>query len=66
MVALPELSVVVPVKDEVDNAVPLLMEICTALRGKTNFEVLFVDDASKDGTAEALLAARTKAQSFGC
>ena len=61
MVALPELSVVVPVKDEVDNAVPLLMEICTALRGKTNFEVLFVDDASKDGTAEALLAARTKA-----
>ena len=61
MVALPELSVVVPVKDEVDNAVPLLMEICTALRGKTSFEVLFIDDASKDGTAEALLAARTKA-----
>lgn len=61
LAALPELSVVVPVKDEVDNAVPLLMEICTALRGKTTFEVLFVDDASKDGTAEALLAARTQA-----
>ncbi len=61
MVALPELSVVVPVKDEVENAVPLLMEICTALRGKTSFEVIFIDDASKDGTAGALIAARTQA-----
>lgn len=61
MVPHPDLSVVVPVKDEVDNAVPLLMEICTALRGKTSFEVLFVDDASKDGTAAALLAARAQA-----
>lgn len=61
MVALPEVSVVVPVKDEFENAVPLLMEICTALRGKASFEVLFVDDASKDGTAGALLAARPQA-----
>jgi dolichol-phosphate mannosyltransferase len=60
VVALPELSVVVPVKDEAENAVPLLMEICSALRGKTSFEVLFVDDASRDGTAEALLAARDR------
>ncbi len=61
MVALPELSVVVPVKDEVENAVPLLMEICSALRGKTSFEVLFIDDASKDGTAGALIAAKSQA-----
>lgn len=61
MVALPELSVVVPVKDEVENAVPLLLEICSALRGKTSFEVVFVDDASRDGTAAALLAARDRA-----
>jgi dolichol-phosphate mannosyltransferase len=54
----PELSVVVPVKDEVENAVPLLNEITAALRGKVPFEVLFVDDGSKDGTVEALLAAR--------
>jgi dolichol-phosphate mannosyltransferase len=55
----PELSVVVPVKDEVENAVPLLNEICAALRGKIAFEVLFVDDASSDGTAQALVAARS-------
>lgn len=61
MVALPELSVVVPVKDEVENAVPLLMEICSALRGKTSFEVLFIDDASNDGTAGALIAAKVQA-----
>jgi dolichol-phosphate mannosyltransferase len=55
---LPELSVVVPVKDEVENAVPLLMEICAALRGRTQFEVIFIDDASGDGTAGALMKAR--------
>lgn len=57
----PDLSVVVPVMNEVDNAVPLLNEICAALRGKILFEVLFVDDASKDGTVEALLGARKQA-----
>lgn len=60
MVASPELSVVVPVKDEVENAVPLLEEICAALRGRIAFEVLFIDDASGDGTPDALMAARTR------
>lgn len=54
----PELSVVVPVMNEVENAVPLLNEICAALRGKVSFEAVFVDDASKDGTVQALLDAR--------
>lgn len=54
----PELSVVVPVMNEAENAVPLLNEICAALRGKVSFEVLFVDDASKDATVPSLLAAR--------
>jgi dolichol-phosphate mannosyltransferase len=55
-----ELSVVVPVKDEVENAVPLLNEICAALRGKVSFEVLFVDDGSRDGTVAALVAAKAQ------
>ena len=59
MTVVPELSVVVPVKDEVGNAVPLLNEICAALRGRVAFEVLFVDDASTDGTVAALLAAKS-------
>ena len=58
MSGAPEISVVVPVKDEVENAVPLLNEICAALRGKASFEVLFVDDGSSDGTPAALAAAR--------
>jgi dolichol-phosphate mannosyltransferase len=56
-----EVSVVVPVKDEVENAVPLLNEICAALRGKALFEVLFVDDGSSDATVQALKAAKAHA-----
>ncbi len=56
----PDLSVVVPVKDEAENAVPLLEEIAAALRGRVAFEVIFIDDGSKDGTAERLLAARAQ------
>lgn len=48
-------SVVVPVFNEADNVVPLLNEIEAALKPlKKTFEILFVDDASTDGTAEVL------------
>jgi dolichol-phosphate mannosyltransferase len=57
-IVTPELSVVVPVMNEAENAVPLLNEIVAALRGKTPFEVIFVDDGSKDATVDSLLAAR--------
>ena len=43
---MPELSVVVPVHNERDNIVPLLTEVVTALRGKTDFEIVYVDDCS--------------------
>jgi len=54
----PELSVVIPFKDEEGNARALVEETLAALRatGRT-FELLLVDDGSKDRTREELLAA---------
>ena len=52
------LSVVVPVKDEAGNAAPLAREIAAALKDEGEFEILFVDDGSSDGTAQELLALR--------
>ena len=54
----PVLSVVVPVHDEQDNVGPLIDEIHSALQGRIEFEILFVDDASADGTAERLRQAQ--------
>lgn len=53
----PELSVVIPVCNEVDNVEPLAREIVAALVGRT-FEIIFVDDGSTDGTAAAVRALR--------
>jgi dolichol-phosphate mannosyltransferase len=46
----PDLSVVVPVHDEQDNVGPLAQDIDAALAGVLEYEVVFVDDASKDAT----------------
>jgi len=51
-----DLSVVVPVKDEAANVAPLAREIAAALAAEKPHEIIFVDDGSADGTAEALLA----------
>ena len=55
---MPELSVVVPVYNEQDNILPLLAEIADALRGRGAYEVVYVDDASSDGTLGVLTRAR--------
>jgi dolichol-phosphate mannosyltransferase len=55
--ATPEISVVIPVCNEADNVGPLAREIVAALQGRV-FEILFVDDGSTDGTAEALRTLR--------
>jgi dolichol-phosphate mannosyltransferase len=47
---LPDLSVVVPVHNEVDNVTALIEEIHAALAGGVDFEAIFVDDASSDDT----------------
>lgn len=53
----PEISVVVPVCNEAENVEPLAREVARALAGR-EFELLFVDDGSTDGTADAVRAAR--------
>ena len=56
-----DLSVVVPVKNEAENIAALVGEICTALDGLVDYEIIFVDDGSDDVTAAEILraAART-------
>jgi glycosyltransferase involved in cell wall biosynthesis len=49
-----DLSVVVPVHNEAENIAELTAEIVAALRGRTAFEVVFVDDGSTDNTAAEL------------
>lgn len=57
--ATPDISVVIPVCNEVDNVGPLAREIVRALEDKS-FEILFVDDGSTDGTADALRSLRAE------
>ena len=52
--ALPQVSVVVPVFNEQDNIAPLVHEITAALRGVLPFEIIYVDDCSKDDSREIL------------
>jgi dolichol-phosphate mannosyltransferase len=56
----PELSVVVPVFNERDNVLPLIEEIVAALDGRLAFEIVYVDDASRDDSLEVLRAARAR------
>ncbi len=48
-----ELAVVVPVRNEQDNIIPLIDEISRAL-GAVNHEIVYVNDASTDATASVL------------
>ena len=50
----PQLSVVVPVFNERDNVTPLIEEIVAALRGQVAFEIVYVDDHSRDDTLAVL------------
>ena len=54
MSATPQLSVVVPVHNEEDNVAPLVGEIVAALRGRVDFEIVYVDDRSNDATLQRL------------
>jgi len=49
----PEISVVVPVRNEAGNIAPLVAEIAAALQGRA-FEIVYVDDGSLDATGQEL------------
>ena len=50
----PQLSVVVPVFNEQDNIAPLVHEIVAALRNVIPFEIIYIDDCSKDNSSDVL------------
>ena len=54
----PRISVVVPVKNEALNILPLVEEIEQACASLSPFEVVYVDDGSTDATVEQVLNAR--------
>ena len=52
-----QFSVVIPVRNEAENILPLLAEIHAALTGR-EFEVVYVDDGSTDETSKRLAGAQ--------
>jgi dolichol-phosphate mannosyltransferase len=47
-------SIVVPVRNEAENVAPLIAEITSALDGRWDYEIVYVNDGSTDATAERL------------
>jgi glycosyltransferase involved in cell wall biosynthesis len=50
-------SIVVPVRNEAENILPLIEEITAALDGRHDYEIIYVNDGSTDATAERLAEA---------
>lgn len=55
-----ELSIVVPVYNEVENVRPLLDSVVAALGDRYSWELLLVDDGSTDGTRETIRRLETE------
>src|SRR5271155_3464357 len=51
----PAISVIVPVKNEAGNILPLVAEIAATLRDRV-FEIVYVNDGSRDATEAELLS----------
>jgi glycosyltransferase involved in cell wall biosynthesis len=50
----PEVSIVVPLLNEQDNIGPLYEQITQTLKGKYNYEIIFIDDGSSDNSFNIL------------
>ena len=59
MTAHPEISVVIPARDEIIALGPLVEELAQAMAGRA-FEVIVIDDGSTDGTPHALAALQAR------
>lgn len=54
----PEISIIIPLYNEVENVAPLASQVLAAMREeKRPFEIVLVDDASADGTWEQIISA---------
>lgn len=53
-----KISIIIPVKNEQDNILPLINEIDSALFDRIEYEVIVVDDGSTDNTSHILDIAR--------
>lgn len=51
---LPDISLIIPLYNEAESVAPLLDEIVRTLSGKIEYEIIAVDDGSKDDTAGVL------------
>jgi hypothetical protein len=59
----PELTIIVPTRNEHDNVLPVYEALCRALQG-IDWETIFIDDDSQDGTLEAVC--RLAKHDVGC
>ncbi len=57
---LPPFSIIIPAYNEAENVGPLAREILHVLPDNAVFEVIFIDDASTDSTAQAVLELHTE------
>jgi dolichol-phosphate mannosyltransferase len=55
----PAVSIVIPAKNEADNIRPLIAEIRTAMDGRFDYELIYIDDGSTDETWNLLQELRS-------